>query len=261
MLGRDFSKRDGSGAVAVAIVNEAFARQFFGGGHPLGQQISIPNRYRPMEIVGVVKDTVSQSLRQAAPPSVYLPYFQYLETLSFASFEIRAESSIALTGAMVRDTLNTKFPDISVKTQILTLNEQVQRTLTQERMLAALGVCFGALALILAAVGLYGLLAYTVSRSTSEIGIRMALGAERTEVLGRVFRSALRLLAFGIALGIPAAWACSRLVASMLFGLTATDPLTILGATVLLGTTAIVAAFVPALRASKIDPMVALRYE
>jgi ABC-type antimicrobial peptide transport system permease subunit len=214
-----------------------------------------------MEIVGVVKDAVSQSLREPAPPSVYLPYFQYQETIGIATFEIRAGSSIARTAALVRDALRARFPDTPVQAQVLTLNEQVQRTLIQERMLAALGACFGLLALILASVGLYGLLAYMVARSTSEIGIRMALGAKRTEVLGLVFRSALRLLAFGIAGGIPAAWAGSRLIASMLFGLTATDPFTILGATVLLGTTALVAAFVPALRASHIDPMVALRYE
>src|SRR5204863_1911181 len=115
------------------------------------------------------------------------------------------------------------------------------------RMLAALGACFGVLALILSAVGHYGLLAYTVARATNEIGIRMALGAQRAEVLGLVFRSALRLLAFGLALGIPAAWAGSRLIASILYGLTATDPFTILGATVLLGGSALVAAFLPAL--------------
>lgn len=261
VLGRDFTDRDGPGAVAVAIVNEAFARRYFTEAHPLGQQISdSESLYRPMEIVGIVKDTVSQSLRQPAPPSVYLPYFQYPETIGFATFEIRA-SSIAKTVTLLRDALRAKFPDTPVQAEFLTLSEQVQRTLIQERMLAALGACFGLLALTLAAVGLYGLLAYTVARSTSEIGIRMALGAQRTEVLGLVLRSALRLLAFGIALGIPAAWAGSRLIASMLFGLTATDPFTVLGSTVLLGTAALVAAFVPALRASHIDPMVALRYE
>jgi putative ABC transport system permease protein len=239
VLGRDFTDRDGPGAVAVAIVNEAFARRYLAEAHPLGQQISIPDRNRPMEIVGVVKDAVSQSLREPAPPSVYLPYFQYPETIGFATFEIRA-SSIAKTVTLLRDELRAKLPDTPVQSQVLTLTEQVQRTLIQERMLAALGACFGLLALILAAVGLYGLLAYTVARSTSEIGIRMALGAQRTEVLGLVFRSALRLLAFGVALGIPAAWAGSRLIASMLFGLTATDPLTISGATVLLGASALV---------------------
>jgi ABC-type antimicrobial peptide transport system permease subunit len=263
VLGRDFTERDRPGASGSAIVNETFARKYFPEGYPLGQQISIANPgYPAFEVVGVVKDTASEfSLREPAPPSVDLPYFQYPDLIGFTSFEIRAGSSVARTAALVRDELREKFPAGSVEYQVEALTEQVQRTLIQERLLAALGSCFGGLALLLAAVGLYGLLAYTVTRSTSEIGIRMALGATRTEVLGLVFSRALRLLGFGIALGIPAAWAGSRLIASMLFGLTATDPLTILGATVLLGTTALLAALLPALRAAHVDPMVALRYE
>jgi ABC-type antimicrobial peptide transport system permease subunit len=161
----------------------------------------------------------------------------------------------------VREELRSKLPRTPVQSQVQTLNEQVQRTLIQERLLAALATCFGVLALVLAAVGLYGLLAYLVTRSTGEIGIRMPLGAERGAMLWLVIGGALRLLFFGVALGIPTAWAASRLISSMLFGLTTTDPLTILGATVLVGGTVIVAAFLPAYRASHVDPMVALRYE
>jgi ABC-type antimicrobial peptide transport system permease subunit len=128
-------------------------------------------------------------------------------------------------------------------------------------MLAALGTCFGSLALILAAVGLYGLLAYTVARSTSEIGIRIALGAKRGEVLGWVLMRALRLVAGGIVIGIPIAWVSTRLIGSMLFGLRATDPVTALLAVSLLTATALAAAFIPALRAARVDPVVALRYE
>jgi ABC-type antimicrobial peptide transport system permease subunit len=128
-------------------------------------------------------------------------------------------------------------------------------------MLAALGTAFGAVALILAAVGLYGLLAYTVARSTSEIGIRMALGARRSQVLSGILTGAFRLLAIGAVLGIPAAWAASRLIASWLYGIRATDPLTIILATALLAAAAILAALKPAIRASRTDPMTALRYE
>ncbi len=259
--GRDFSPGDRPGAAGAAIVNETFARRFLEG-RPLGQRISIPNpHYGSFEVVGVVKDTRTQSLRGPAPPSVYLPAFQYPEMVGAAYFELRAEGSLARTAALVRDGLRAEFPAMPAEVQVEPLTEQVRRTLVEERMLASLGTCFGALALILAAVGLYGLLAYTVARSTNEIGIRMALGAERSEVLGLVFASALRLLAFGILLGIPGAWAGSRWIASMLFGLTATDPLTILGATALLAAAALLAAFLPALRASRTDPMVALRYE
>jgi hypothetical protein len=261
VLGRDFTEGDNLSAGAVAIVNEDFVRRYLPEGHPLGQQISMPGASHTMEIVGVVRDTVSWSLREPAPPFVYLPYFQHPENIGFASFEIRAGSSLAQTATLVQGVLRARFPEISAQAQLQTMTAQVDRTLTQERLLAALGTCFGALALVLAAVGLYGLLAYTVARSTSEIGIRMALGAERTEVLWGVFRGALRLLGCGIVLGIPAAYAGSRLIASMLFGLTTTDPFTILGATLLLGASALLAAFLPARRASRVDPMVALRYE
>jgi len=262
VMGRDLDERDRPGAKGSAIVNEAFVRKYFPDGHPLGQKLTLPDgRYPELEIVGVAGDMVLQSLREPAPPAVYLSYFQYPETIGTATFEIRAGNSLARTAALLRDELRAKFPATPGQLQIGGMTEQVQRTLVQERMLAALGGCFGVLALILAAVGLYGLLAYTVTRSTSEIGIRMALGAQRAEVLRLIFGGALRLLAFGIALGIPTAWAGSRLIASMLFGLTATDPLTILGATVLLGATAVLAALLPALRASHVDPMVALRYE
>jgi predicted permease len=262
VLGRDFDERDSLNAKPAAIVNEAFVRRYFPEGHPLGQQFmkAGPSKV-PFEIVGVVKDTVSQTLREQAPPFVYLPYFQHPETIATATFEIRAGSSLARTAALLRDELRSKFPATPVQLEIEGMTEHVQRTLVQERMLAALGACFGILALVLAAVGLYGLLAYSVTRATSEIGIRMALGAQRAEVLRLIFGSALRLLAFGIALGIPAAVAASRLIAAMLFGLTATDPLTIVAATVLLGAAALLAALLPALRASHVDPMVALRYE
>ncbi len=262
VLGRDFTARDGEGAPAVAIVNETFVRRYFPDGHPLGQQIAIARQAsRPMQIVGVVADTVAFSLREPAPPYLYLPYFQYPAAIGFATFEIRANGSLARPAALVRDEIRAQFPGIPAHVQVEPLTAQVERTLAQERLLAALGACFGGLALILAAVGLYGLLAYTVTRLTNEIGIRIALGAERGEVLWLVLKSALKLLTAGVVLGLPAAWAGSRLVASMLFGLTATDPLTIAGATVLLGATAVVAALLPARRASRVDPMVALRYE
>lgn len=261
MLGRDFNAEDRPGASGVAIVNETFARQFLGE-HPLGQRVSIPNpHYDSFEVVGVVKDTRSWSLREAAPPSLYLPAFQYPQMIGAAYFELRAEGSLARTAALARDVLHARFRSIPAAVQAEPFTEQVRRTLTQERMLAALGTCFGALALILAAVGLYGLLAYAVARSTSEIGIRIALGARRGEVLGWVLWRALRLVACGIALGIPGAWAGSRLVSSTLFGLTPTDPPAICGATALFALTALAAALLPAFRAARIDPMVALRYE
>jgi ABC-type antimicrobial peptide transport system permease subunit len=138
---------------------------------------------------------------------------------------------------------------------------QVSRTLVQEQVMASLAAFFGVLALGLAAIGLYGLIAYRVLRRTGEIGIRMALGARRRDVLWLVLQDALRLVAGGVLFGLPAAWAASRLVSSMLFGVTATDPVTVSGALALLSTAALFAAFIPAVRAARVEPMTALRNE
>ena len=262
VLGRDFGAQDIQGAPAVAIVNEAFVHRYLQGVPPLGQHVAIggPNG-EPAEIVGVVKATVAMSLREAAPPAVYLPYAQDPEQAAWASLEIHAVGSLSQIAAAVNDELRTQFQQTPVQAEIVPLNQQVARTLVQERLLAALGTCFGVLALLLAGVGLYGMLAYSVTRATSEIGIRMALGADRGEVLWLVLRSALGLTGLGIVMGIPLAWAVSRWIASMLFGLGANDPVTILGATLLLLLAATVAAWLPARRATRVDPMVALRYD
>jgi ABC-type antimicrobial peptide transport system permease subunit len=145
--------------------------------------------------------------------------------------------------------------------EVHALSEQVERALVRERLMAALAAGFGILGLALAAAGLYGLLTYIVARRTNEIGIRMALGAMRHEVLWMVMRQVLVLVGIGVAIGIPAAWAASRLVTSMLFGVKGTDPWTIIAATATLTAAGLLAGFVPAWRASKVDPMAALRYE
>ncbi len=262
VLGRDFGEADRAGAPPAAIVNEAFVRKYLPEGRPLGQQLTIRvAAATTATIVGVVRSTVATSLREQAPPFVYLPYFQHGDDLAWAAYEIRAQGSLARTAALVNEQLRARFSGTPAQIRETALTEQVGRTLVQERTLAALGAGFGALALILAALGLYGLLAYMVARSTNEIGIRMALGARRAEVLALVLKSALRLLALGIAVGIPVAWAGTRWIGAMLFGLRGTDPLTAIAAAGLLSATALAAALVPALRAARVDPLVALRYE
>jgi predicted permease len=262
VVGRDFGDADRAGAPYSAIVNEAFVQKYLPDGHPLGQQIAIAfPAHATLEVVGVVKSTVAQSLREEAPPFLYLSYFQFEDQVTSSTFEIRVQGPLASTAAAVHDQLRARFARTSVQTREQALTEQVARTLVQERTLATLGAAFGVLALILAAVGLYGLLAYLVARSTSEIGIRMALGAQRGEVLGLVLKGALRLLALGVALGVPVAWIATRWIGGMLFGLRGTDPSTTALAAALLAATALAAALVPALRAARVDPLTALRYE
>jgi predicted permease len=248
--GREFTLHDDKTAPRVAIVNQTFVRNFFPDGHPLGRHFLTDLPPVDTQIVGVVEDARSHSLRDPALPAVYVPS---LESGGFGNFEVRVAGSIAQVVSELRRELHPA--------EIYPLTEQVEKTLVRERLMATLAGSFGALALILASIGLYGLLAYAVARRTNEIGIRMALGAERADVLRMVIRDALRLLGWGVALGLPAAWAASRWVSSMLFGLTPMDAGTILAATALLAGFGLLAGFLPALRASRVDPMVALRYE
>jgi ABC-type antimicrobial peptide transport system permease subunit len=259
--GRDFTEQDeAAGARNVCIINDAFVRKYAGTAG-IGTQVSTVAGKLPMEVVGIVGDTVFWNLREAAPPAVYVPHFKQGARIGIASIEVRAEGSLTNVAELVRSELLSAIPRTAVQTQVVGLTEQVERTLIQERLLAALGSAFGVLALVLAAVGLYGLLAYTVSRATSEIGIRMALGAQRSEVVWLIMRGALRLAAMGVAIGVPSGWAASRLVASTLFGLRPGDPSTLAGAAALLAATAMAAAWLPARKASKVDPVVALRWE
>jgi len=254
--GREFRLADDRNAPRVAVINQALARHFFGGGHAAGRSLAIEGVAGPVEIVGVVKDARSQSLREPATPAVYVPFFQRNETLT-ANFEVRAVGSVAQVAAELR----REIEPVGGGVRIRALTAEVEKTLVEERLVAALAAGFGALALVLASIGLYGLLSYTVARRTREIGIRMALGAARGRVRRGVLRDAGRLLGWGVALGVPAAAAASRGIATLLFGLTPTDPKTMLMATGLLAGFGLLAGLLPALRASRVDPAVALRYE
>jgi ABC-type antimicrobial peptide transport system permease subunit len=224
----------------------------------------VSSRPQPLEfvVVGLVADSVYETLRQAAPPTVYCPVVQR-EGTGTGGFgvilEVHVAGSLAQAAEGLRATLQPKLPGSPVEVHALT--DQVARALVRERLMATLAAGFGILGLVLAAVGLYGLLTYTVARRTNEIGIRLALGAMRHEVLWIVIRQVLMLLGMGVAIGIPVALGTSRLVSSMLFGVKGTDPWTIGAATATLTAAGLVAAFVPAWKASRVDPMVALRYE
>jgi len=217
VLGREFKAHDTTGAPRVAIVNQAFARRYLPAGTPLGQRVTVGSTRRlDFEVVGVVADSVYEALRAAAPPTVYCPVVQR-EAIFPGGFGVVFEAHVARPVAQaaeaLRSTLQPALPGSAM--EVRALNQQIERALVRERVMATLGAAFGILGLALAAIGLYGLLTYNVARRTNEIGIRLALGAMRQEVLWMVIRHALTLLGAGVAIGIPAAWAASRLVSSI----------------------------------------------
>jgi predicted permease len=260
LAGREFTEQDSAAGPAVAMVNEKYAQRHFPNQNPVGQHLSakISGTWRDVEIVGVVKNTNTGSLRAAPPATVYVPYVQQ-SNHSSVTLEIRAAGTLSDVAQQVRQTLQSRFPDAPV--DVRPFSAQIAATIVQERLMATLASGFGLLALALASVGIYGLLAYGVARRTKEIGIHMALGAQRKRVVALVLRGARKSLLIGLAIGLPAALAASRWVESMLFGLKPTDPIAITAAVLLLATVAHLAAYVPALRASRVDPLVALRHE
>jgi len=262
LAGREFTERDRAGAPKTAIINEQTARYFFGHANPLGRHLGRgrgPKTKFDMEIVGVVKNSRDTELRGEIPRFVFLPYPQD-EHLTQMTVFIRTPRDPAAVTALLRNKTQMLDPNMPLF-EVKSMKQQVDESLFTDRIIAILSTFFGLLATLLAAVGLYGVMAYTVARRTREIGVRMALGAGRAEVLWMVLREVVILAAAGIAIALPAAYGLSRLVRSQLFGIGAADPAVMAVAVVLLGGVALLAGYLPALRATRIDPMVALRYE
>ena len=258
--GRDFSDHDHAGTRKVAIVNESFARQFFPGQDPVGRHFGIegPSSAGAIEIVGLVKDTRWIDLRRKPPAMYYRPSRQ--SGIWGECLAVRTTADLSTVAAALERIVHDIDPRLTLK-DVVPFTEMEDRTLVIERLVAQVSAAFGVLALVVACVGLYGVLAYGVARRTREIGVRMALGASRGGVQWMVLRESLVLLGLGFALGVPAALAATRLVASMLFGLRPADPVTMAAALTVMAAVSLAAAWVPARRAARVDPMVALRYE
>ncbi len=261
LLGRELDDRDDTGAHRVAVVNEVFAKKYFGSVNPLGRRFGVEgDRSADIEIVGVAKAARDNSLKGAIPPLVYIPYGQDLRTLGQIVFELRTTGDpLALVNTVRQMVHEAEFslPISNVNTQ----SRQIDQTINRERTFAELCTCFAILALGISCVGLYGTMAYTVARRTGEIGVRMALGAERRRIVWMVLREVCSLFVMGLTMGLAAAWATTRYVESFLFGMKHNDPLAITASIGLLAAASILAGYAPASRASRIDPMIALRHE
>ena len=261
LLGREFSRGDNEHASRVAIVNEAVVRSQMPGVNPIGRTIRF-DEGDPYAIVGVVKNVKQISMREDPPRmAIYIPYTQTPpELLGQINFEIRTSSSPVGLIATLRKVVQSVDPDLAL-IDIGTQAETIAERMDEERSLAQLVGLFGGMALLLAVVGLYGTVSYALARRTSEIGIRMALGAAGRDVVSMVLRETFLLVAAGFVIGVPAALAASRLIANRLFGIAPIDPVTFAVAGGSLAAVAILATLVPAYRASRVDPLLALRWE
>jgi predicted permease len=271
LRGRVIGDEDTPTSRHIAVINETFVRKFFSKEDPIGQHFGMGDASNSgdLEIVGIVEDAKYSDAREPAYPTFFMPFLQMAKDpkLSFmvgshfmGDIELRVAGKPENLEPAVRRALADIDPNLTVL-DIMSLTEQVDRNFNQDRLIARLTQLFGLLALVLACVGLYGVTAYSVARRTSEIGIRMALGADRKSVLGLVLNSALIQLGLGLAIGIPVALAGGRLLASQLYGVRSHDPVILGLAVVVLAACALLAAFVPARRAATIDPMQALRTE
>ena len=259
ILGRPFGPGDTDKSPRVAIINETMARMFFGGESPIGLRFGLsPEKSNEYEVVGVVKDAKYESLRETPTPMAFYPDAQHLQFLGNLVVRYRGDTHGMIPA--IRQAIaqaNARLPIADVRT----LADQVDSTLAGDKMMARLSMFFGMLAMALASIGIYGVLSYAVARRTNEVGLRMALGAPRGNVMWLIMREVVLLVAIGLAIGIPAAIVSQRLVSGLLYGISGADPVSLGMAAAVLAAVAACAAYLPARRASLVDPTVALRYE
>ena len=263
LAGRDFGPQDTPTSLRVAVINQTMAKFYFGNSNPIGHKIWIDDekqKDKPIEIVGVARDVRDHSLRGPQQRRFYIPTAQPMDKLYAVNFEIQTAGKPEEMTEPVRKTFAAVDANVPV-TRLRSLNELVNSSISRDILVARLSTFFGILALLLACIGLYGVMSYTVSRRTREIGVRMALGAHKARVLRMVLQEAMKLVVIGIIIGIPASFLLARVFSSMLFGLSSTDPVSMLIVVVVLAGVACIAGLIPAHRATKVDPLVALRYE
>jgi predicted permease len=262
LIGREIGPQDSTGTIRPAVVNQSFVTRFFSGANPIGKHIrdTYPGNVQEMEVVGVVADAKYNDLREKARPRVYAPLFNPLWDQTAAVYEVRTYADPASVSAALRQAVKETSASLP-PVEINTMSGLVDESLQTDRFIERLSAAFGVLALVLASIGLYGIMAYTVARRTRDIGIRLALGAEPGNILRQVLRETLTLVLLGFLIGVPIAIGGTHFVRSMLFGLGVADPMAISFAALTLACVAAVAGFLPARRASRVDPMIALRYE
>ena len=256
---QDLQNQKSKNVFHVAVINESFARRFFGKQNPIGQTFRVEDTYKT-EIVGVVGDAKYDHLRYDVRPTVYVPIVYTSVFNDAGTFVIRTAMDPKALMPEIR-TAVSRFDSNLLVTDMKTQMEQIDQNIYQERLIANLSSLFALLALIVACVGIYGLLSYQVSRRTHEIGIRLALGAQRGDVLNLVMRQGTILAVLGALIGAAAALAVTRYLQSFLFGVKPSDPATIAAVAFGLVAVALLASYIPARRATRVDPMVALRYE
>jgi predicted permease len=263
--GRDVTDGDTLQGIPVTIINSTMAKRYFPGEDPIGKQVGVGStRYPTRTIIGIAVDIKHGSLREQAAPEMFVPYTQNeikiwpsMQTMQYA---VRTKADPDSVTASIQDAVHSVDPDLPVA-KLATLTTLVSNSMTADRLSTLLVASFGILALVLASIGLYGVISYSVMQRTAEIGVRIALGATRTQIFVMVIGQAARLACAGIVIGLIAALASTHLMARFLFGVGATDPLTFAIVTFFLVIMALLACYLPARKAMNIEPTLALRYE
>jgi predicted permease len=261
LAGRGFNANDKIDSPKVAIINQTMAQRFFPDSSPIGHRFGFgddPSHSGDIEIVGLVKSAKYVALQESPEAAAYFPYAQRVQY--FGNFEVRYSGDAGQIVSAVRRAIAEVNSNIPISS-VTTLADQVDDSTANQRLVARLSAFFGLLAAFLVCIGIYGLLSYAVARRTSEIGVRMALGAKRSNVLWLILREILVLVVIGIVIGVPVALEGNQLVVKLLYGLSPTDPVSLLAAIAMLTAIALLAGYLPARKASRVEPTIALRCE